>query len=37
MKPDCPFCEPGSDQVFLETDLILGLWDKLGRDQVGTR
>ena len=24
----CPFCTPDPDQVFLQTDLILGLWDK---------
>ena len=24
----CPFCHPDSNQVFLETDLILGLWDR---------
>ena len=24
---NCPFCRPEPDQVFLETDLILGLWD----------
>ena len=25
---DCPFCNPDPDQVFLQTDLILGLWDR---------
>jgi ATP adenylyltransferase len=24
----CPFCNPDPTQVFLESDLILGLWDK---------
>ena len=24
----CPFCHPNPDQVFLETDLVLGLWDR---------
>jgi diadenosine tetraphosphate (Ap4A) HIT family hydrolase len=23
----CPFCRPDPDRVFLETDLVLGLWD----------
>lgn len=25
--PECPFCSPGAERVFLETDLVLGLWD----------
>jgi ATP adenylyltransferase len=24
----CPFCNPDPTQVFLQTDLILGLWDR---------
>ena len=24
----CPFCHPDPTQVFLKTDLILGLWDR---------
>ncbi len=23
----CPFCQPPPDRVFLDTDLVLGLWD----------
>lgn len=23
----CPFCHPDPDLVFLETELVLGLWD----------
>lgn len=26
-KP-CPFCDPDPDKVFLETELVLGLWDR---------
>jgi diadenosine tetraphosphate (Ap4A) HIT family hydrolase len=26
-KPSCPFCTPEAGRIFLETDLILGLWD----------
>ena len=25
---DCPFCNPDPDQVFLETDEVIGLWDR---------
>ncbi len=28
MAGTCPFCNPDPDRVFLETDRILGLWDK---------
>ncbi len=28
MDESCPFCDPDPDQVFLETDLVIGLWDK---------
>ncbi len=28
MDEPCPFCDPDPDQVFLETDLVIGLWDK---------
>jgi diadenosine tetraphosphate (Ap4A) HIT family hydrolase len=24
----CPFCDLDSDRTFLETDLVVGLWDK---------
>lgn len=24
----CPFCNPDPDKVFLETELVLGLWDR---------
>jgi superfamily II DNA or RNA helicase/diadenosine tetraphosphate (Ap4A) HIT family hydrolase len=24
---DCPFCNPTGDNIFLETDLVIGLWD----------
>ena len=25
--PGCPFCDPPSDRVFVESDLIVGVWD----------
>ena len=25
--PGCPFCNPAPDRVFLESDLIVGVWD----------
>ncbi|MGY6553425.1 MAG: HIT family protein [Wenzhouxiangella sp.] len=28
MTDNCPFCHPDPEQVFLETDLVIGLWDK---------
>ena len=28
MTEQCPFCHPNPDQVFLENDLVIGLWDK---------
>jgi len=28
MDEPCPFCDPDPDRVFLETDLVIGLWDK---------
>ena len=28
MTEDCPFCHPDPERVFLETDLVIGLWDK---------
>jgi diadenosine tetraphosphate (Ap4A) HIT family hydrolase len=28
MATDCPFCHPDPAVVFLEEDLVLGLWDK---------
>ena len=28
MPEPCPFCAPDPDQVFLETGLVIGLWDK---------
>ena len=24
---DCPFCDPPTDRVFYEDELVLGLWD----------
>jgi diadenosine tetraphosphate (Ap4A) HIT family hydrolase len=26
-NPSCPFCTPQPNRIFLESDLILGLWD----------
>jgi superfamily II DNA or RNA helicase/diadenosine tetraphosphate (Ap4A) HIT family hydrolase len=26
-EPACPFCDPPRDRVFLESDLVLGIWD----------
>lgn len=26
-KSACPFCNPEASRIFIETDLILGLWD----------
>lgn len=28
MTEPCPFCDPEPERVFLETDLVVGLWDK---------
>ena len=28
MTEVCPFCRPDPERVFLETDLVIGLWDK---------
>lgn len=28
MAGTCPFCNPDPEQVFLETELVVGLWDK---------
>ena len=28
MTEQCPFCHLNPDQVFLENDLVIGLWDK---------
>lgn len=28
MAGSCPFCNPDPNRVFLETDLVIGVWDK---------
>lgn len=28
MPDTCPFCNPDPDQVFHESDLVIGLWDR---------
>ena len=27
LQPPCPFCDPAPTRLFLQTDLIVGLWD----------
>src|SRR5215831_21281343 len=27
LQPECPFCNPDPTRVFLEAELIFGLWD----------